>query len=144
LDPCLEVRLKEFGAEGLELSQKLEVGLRAVTLTSHPSFATAFANDVDASMIFAQQLAALAGEGDVVLGISTSGKAENIRKCFITAKAKGIKTILLTGSCGGKCIEFADYSIKVPEKETFIIQEKHVAIYHTLCLIIEDYFYGQK
>jgi D-sedoheptulose 7-phosphate isomerase len=144
LDVQFKKRLKEFGEDGLELSERLECGLRAIALTSHPSFCTAFANDVDASMVFAQQLAALGRSGDVLLGISTSGNAENIKKCFITAKAKGIKTVLLTGKCGGKCIEFADYSIKVPESETFLIQEKHVGIYHTLCLIIEDYFYGGK
>lgn len=76
------------------------------------------------------------------MGISTSGNAENIKKCFITAKVKGLKTILLTGKTGGICAEFADCIIKVPETETFLIQEKHVGIYHILCLIIEDYFYG--
>lgn len=134
----------KFGKDGRDLADKLEKGLRAVTLTSHPSFSTAFANDVDASMIFAQQLMALSAKGDVVLGISTSGNAQNIKKCFITAKVKGLKTILLTGKTGGVCAEFADCIIKVPETETFLIQEKHVGIYHVLCLIIEDYFYGRK
>ena len=137
-------KFKQFSKEGKELAEKLECGLRAVALTSHPSFGTAFANDVDASMIFAQQLFALGKDGDVVLGISTSGNAENIKKCFISAKVKGLKTILLTGKSGGICAELADCIIRVPETETFIIQEKHVGIYHTLCLIIEDYFYGKK
>ena len=140
----LKAKFGEFGKDGHDLRDKLEDGLRAVTLTSHPSFSTAFANDVDASMIFAQQLMALSAESDVVLGISTSGNAENIKKCFITAKVKGVKTILLTGKSGGICAEFADCIIKVPETETFLIQEKHVGIYHVLCLIIEDYFYGSK
>jgi len=137
-------KFKKFGSDGKDLAEKLEDGLRAVALTSHPSFATAFANDVDASMIFAQQLFALSKENDIVLGISTSGNAENIKKCFITAKVKGLKTILLTGKTGGICAEFADCIINVPETETFLVQEKHVAIYHILCLIIEDYFYGEK
>ena len=142
LSSDLKNKFREFSKDGEELAEKLECGLRAVALTSHPSFSTAFANDVDASMIFAQQLLALGRKDDVVMGISTSGNAENIKKCFITAKVKGIKTILLTGKNGGKCAEFADCIIKVPENETFLVQEKHVAIYHTLCLIVEDYFYG--
>lgn len=140
----IKEKFKNFGSDGEELAEKLECGLRAVTLTSHPSFSTAFANDVDASMIFAQQLMVLSRKGDVVLGISTSGNAENIKKCFISAKVNGVKTILLTGKTGGKCAELADCIIKVPETETFLIQEKHIGIYHTLCLIIEDYFYGRK
>lgn len=140
----LKNKFKQFSNDGKELAQKLECGLRVIALTSHPSFSTAFANDVDASMIFAQQLLALSKKDDVVLGITTSGNAQNIKKCFITAKVKGLKTVLLTGKSGGACAEFADCIIKVPETETFLIQEKHVAIYHTLCLIIEDYFYGKK
>jgi len=140
----LKNKFNQFSNDGKELAEKLEYGLRAIALTSHPSFATAFANDVDASMIFAQQLLALARKNDVVLGISTSGNADNIKKCFITAKVKGLKTVLLTGKTGGVCAEFADCIIKVPETETFLIQEKHIGIYHTLCLIIEDYFYGKK
>ena len=147
-DRCLDNELKEtlisFGKDGKYLSENLECGLRAITLTSHPAFATAFGNDVDAELIFAQQLLALARPGDVVMGISTSGNAENIKKCFITAKARGIKTILLTGKTGGACVQLADCAIKVLETETYLIQEKHVAIYHSLCLIIEDYFYGGK
>jgi len=142
LNNDIKNKFEKFGSDGKNLAQKLEYGLRAVALTSHPSFATAFANDVDASMIFAQQLFALAKKDDIVLGISTSGNAENIKKCFITAKVKGLKTILLTGKTGGNCAEFADCIINVPETETFLVQEKHVAIYHVLCLIIEDYFYG--
>jgi D-sedoheptulose 7-phosphate isomerase len=140
----LKETLNKFGADGKYLAENLECGLRAVTLTSHPAFATAFGNDVDAELIFAQQLLALARPGDIVVGISTSGNAENIKKCFITAKARGIKTILLTGQTGGACAQFADCAIKVPETETYLVQEKHVAVYHCLCLIIEDYFYGGK
>lgn len=140
----LKVEFNKFGKDGQDLAEKLEAGLRAIALTSHPSFSTAFANDVDASMIFAQQLMALSRKNDIVMGISTSGNAENIKKCFITAKVKGLKTILLTGKNGGICAEFADYIIKVPETETFLIQENHVGIYHLLCLIVEDYFYGKK
>ncbi|MDD5727808.1 MAG: SIS domain-containing protein [Victivallales bacterium] len=142
--PAMKAELNEFGQEGTYLADKLECGLRAISLTSHPSFSTAFGNDVDGQLVFAQQLFALGRPGDVLLGISTSGNAGNIRKCFITAKAKGIKTILLTGKSGGICAQYADCIIGVPETETYLIQEKHVCIYHCLCLLIEDHFYGEK
>ena len=144
IEDDLKKQLKKVSLNGDDIANKLEGGFKAITLTSHPAFSTAFANDVDASMIFAQQLFVLAEKNDIVLGISTSGNAENIKKCFITAKALGIKTILLTGQDGGLCAEFADYAIMVPETETFLIQEKHVGIYHALCIIVEDYFYGSK
>ena len=140
----LKEKFKKYGKDGQDLAEKLEEGLRVIALTSHPAFTTAFSNDVDASMVFAQQLMALSQKDDVVMGISTSGNAENIKKCFITAKVKGLKTVLLSGATGGNCAEFADCIIKVPETETFLIQEKHVGIYHTICLIVEDYFYGPK
>lgn len=144
LAPEQKAEFGKFPEDGIDLAKKLEYGLRAVALTSHPSFSTAFANDVDAAMIFAQQLFVLSRKGDVLLGISTSGNALNVRKCLVTARVKGLKTILLTGKDGGCCAGLADCVIKVPEKETFLVQEKHVAVYHLLCLIIEDYFYGDK
>jgi D-sedoheptulose 7-phosphate isomerase len=94
-------------------------------------------------MIYAQQLFALAGKGDVLLGISTSGNSENIYKSILTAKVIGVKTILLTGADGGRCGKIADIVIKAPETETFKIQEYHLPIYHTMCAMIEEYFYGQ-
>ncbi|MFA6713762.1 MAG: SIS domain-containing protein [Victivallaceae bacterium] len=142
--PGLKAEFEKFTECGKDLANKLEYGLRAVTLTSHPSFSTAFANDVDASMVFAQQLFVLSRKGDVLIGISTSGNAQNVKKCFLTAKVKGVTTILLTGKDGGICAGLADCVIRIPEKETFLIQEKHVGVYHLLCLVIEDYFYGEK
>lgn len=142
--PELKAEFEKFPEYGRDLANKLEYGLRAVALTSHPSFSTAFANDVDASMIFAQQLFVLSRRGDVLIGISTSGNALNVRKSFVTARVKGVTTILLTGKDGGSCAGLADCIIRIPENETFLIQEKHVAVYHLLCLIIEDYFYGKK
>ena len=133
-----------FGEEGNFIGERLQNGLKAISLTGHPALSTAFANDVDSSLIFAQQLYALGSSGDVVIGLSTSGNADNVLKCFQVAKVKGIKTILLGGKDGGKCGKIADVSIIVPENETYMIQELHLPIYHTLCIMIEDYFYGQK
>jgi D-sedoheptulose 7-phosphate isomerase len=144
MDSGMKHEFAAMGECGAELAEKLQCGLRAVSLVSHPAFLTAFANDVDASMIFAQQLFALGSKGDVVIGLTTSGNSENIYKCFTTARVMGIKTILLTGASGGKCSELADCIINVPENETFKIQEYHLPVYHTLCLMIEDSFYGKK
>lgn len=134
---------EQFGPDGLEIASKLQGGIKAVALTSHPAFATAFLNDVDGSLIYAQQLNALGSAGDILLGISCSGNAENVRKAMIVARMKGIGTILLTGSGSGSCVKTADCIISTPCRETFMIQEYHLPVYHTLCMMLEDYFYDE-
>jgi len=126
------------GEEGREIAGKLQQGFRAVSLLSHPALMSAFANDVDAELCFAQQLFALARPGDLFLGISTGGGARNIKNALITARALGVRTWLLTGSRHGVCEEFADHVIAVPESETYRIQEEHIAIYHAVCLAVEE------
>ncbi|MCP3966476.1 MAG: SIS domain-containing protein [Lentisphaerae bacterium] len=143
LSPEFKKKFDVYGEAGKEIANKLQYGLRAISLTSHPAFTTAFLNDVDGTLIFAQQLFALGREGDVVIGISTSGNAENVKACFMTARTMGVKTILLTGKDGGACAKLVDCEIRVPEYETYKIQEMHLPIYHTLCLMIEDHFYGE-
>ena len=127
-----------FGAEGADCSAKLQGGLRAVSLLSHPALGSAFANDVDADLVYAQQLWALAREGDVFLGISTGGGAKNIRAALMAAKARGVKTFLLTGNKHGVCEKYADVVIAVDEKETYLIQEKHIILYHNFCMAVES------
>lgn len=129
------------GSEGEELGRNLQYGLPAISLLSHPALTSAFGNDVDPLLSFAQQLWALGRKGDIVMGISTGGNAENIRKLFITARAKGIKTVLLTGNRHGVCEKWADLVISVPEKETFKIQELHLPLYHTMCMAVESQFF---
>ncbi len=131
-----------YGEEGLFLSKSLQMGLRAISLMSHPALHSAFANDVNAEMVFAQQLYVLAKPGDLLFAISTSGNARNVMRAMHVASVIGVKTVLLTGVHGGKCAKIADKTIKVPEKETYKIQEYHLPIYHTLCLMLEEYFYG--
>ena len=126
------------GEEGLRIAGKLQRGLRAVSLLSHPALMSAFANDVDPGLCFAQQLFALARPGDLFLGISTGGGAENIRNALITAKALGVRSWLLTGNRRGLCEKFADRVIAVPESETYLVQEEHIAIYHAVCLAVEE------
>ena len=128
---------------GEALAKNLQGGLPAIALTAHTSLNTAFANDRDPVMIYAQQVNGYGKPGDVFLGISTSGNAENVMYAAVTAKAKGMKVLALTGKDGGKLAKVADVSIIVPEKETFKIQELHLPIYHVLCLMLEDHFYEQ-
>jgi len=135
---------EKFGEEGTNTAEKLQSGFKAISLGSHPAFLTAFANDVDADLIFAQQLFVLGKEGDVLMGFTTSGNSKNILKAMEVASVKGIKTILMTGASGGKAFKMADYSLKMPETETYKIQELHLPVYHAICLMIEEHFYGKK
>ena len=127
---------------GQKLSSCLEQGLTAIPLVAHEALTTAFFNDVDAEGVFAQQLYGYGKRGDAFLGISTSGNSENIINAAICAKAMGIKVIALTGQTGGKLAAFADITIKVPETETYLIQELHLPVYHCLCLMLEEKFFG--
>ena len=134
--------LKQADPErGAELAKKLQGGLPAIALTNHAALSSAFANDVDGMLSYAQQVNGKAG--DVFLGISTSGNAENVMYAAVTAKAKGMKVIGLTGKTGGKLAKIADVAIIVPEQETYKIQELHLPIYHALCLMLEDRFYAE-
>ncbi len=126
---------------GKELVEKLQGGLPAIALTGHPGLSTAYLNDVDGEMIFAQQTYGYGRKGDVLLGISTSGNSRNIMYAVTAAKAVGMKTIGLTGKDGGLLKKAADTAIVVPETETFKIQELHLPVYHALCLMLEEQFF---
>ena len=99
-------------------------------------------NDCEPLLCFAQQVNGYGNCGDVFLGISTSGDSKNILYAAVTAKAKGMKVVGLTGSKESKLSAIADVCIKVPQRETYKIQELHLPIYHSLCLMLEDYFFG--
>jgi D-sedoheptulose 7-phosphate isomerase len=131
----------QFGNDGQLLQNSLQYGVRAISLLSHPGLLSAFANDVNPNMGFAQQIWALGKKGDVFLGISTGGNALNIRYALQTAKAKGLKTILLTGNKHGECEKYSDVNICVPESETYKIQELHLPVYHALCAMLEEEFF---
>ena len=128
---------------GAGLIKNLQGGLPAICLNAHTSLNTAFANDKDPVMSYAQQVNGYGKPGDVFIGISTSGNAENVMYAAITAKAKGLKVIALTGKNGGKLAKVSDVAIIVPEKETYKIQEYHLPIYHVLCLMLEDHFFDE-
>lgn len=126
---------------GRELGQKLQGALPAIALGGHVALSTAFLNDIDATYGFAQQVYGYGQNGDIFLGITTSGNSANVLYACVTAKAKGMKTIALTGKDGGKIKNMADVVIVVPEEETFKIQELHLPIYHCLCLMLEEKFF---
>ena len=94
-------------------------------------------------MIFAQQTLGYGKEGDVLLGITTSGNSKNVLYAFEVAKALGMKTIALTGKDGGKAGKLADRSLIAPANETYQIQEYHLPIYHALCLMLEERYFGE-
>ena len=134
----------QFGEEGAKLADVLEGALPAIPLTSLSAISTAFANDTEPKAVFAQMVNGLGRKEDIFWGISTSGNSRNILLAFMTAKAKGMKTILLTGGTGGACRKIADITICVPEEETFKIQELHLPIYHTLCAMLEYALFEEK
>lgn len=135
-------RLSEVDPDrGKALAGKLQRGLPAIALTGHTGLSTAFSNDVDPDMTFAQQVSGYGREGDVLLGITTSGNSENILYAATAAKAKGMKVIGLTGRDGGALKKVSDFCIVVPEQETYKIQELHLPVYHALCLMLEEYFF---
>ena len=127
--------LKEIDQEmGANLAAKLQGALPAIALDNHNALNTAYLNDVDGLLCYGTA-------EDVFLGISTSGNSKNILNAAIVAKAKGMKVIGLTGEGGGKLANLSDVVIKVPEKETFKIQELHLPVYHCLCLMLERTFF---
>lgn len=128
---------------GMDLSKNLERGLMAIPLVAHEAMTTAYINDVDGQGVFAQQLYGFGRQGDVFLGISTSGNSKNVMSATVVARALGIKVIGLTGAKGGELAKVADVAVKVPETETYMIQELHLPVYHCWCLMLEDHFFGE-
>lgn len=128
---------------GRELGEKLQGALPAIAVVDHVALSTAYLNDVDPMLGFAQQVNGYGEAGDVFLGITTSGNSKNILYANTVAKAKGMKTIALTGKDGGKVKNMADVAIVVPQQETFKIQELHLPVYHCLCLMLENEFFGE-
>lgn len=141
-DAKLCAALKEkYGEEGEKMAASLEGALCAIPLTSMPALSTAFLNDVDPLMTFAQMLSGYGKDGDVFIGITTSGNSKNILNAFMVANAMGIKTVALTGGSGGKCRTLADITVCVPSSETFKVQEYHLPVYHALCAMLEAHFF---
>ncbi|MBQ6824755.1 MAG: SIS domain-containing protein [Clostridia bacterium] len=122
---------------------KLQQGVAAIPLNTLDALLSAFANDVDPDFCYAQLVGALGREGDVFMGLSTSGNAKNVYWAAKAAKELGLITVGLTGAGGGKLAELCDYCIKVPETETFKIQELHLPVYHAICAQVEANLYEE-
>jgi len=128
---------------GDDLAAHLQAGLRAHVLGCNPALGSAVANDIRMDGIgYAQELMALARPGDVLLGISTSGKARSVLLAIETAHALEMATIGLTGQAPNPLANMVDIPLTVPERETYRIQELHIALYHQLCLLLEAHFFG--
>jgi phosphoheptose isomerase len=130
-----------FADDGIEIAAKLQGVLPAISLVSQSALITAYANDISAEMIFAQQVYGYGRPGDVVWALSTSGNSANVIYALQVAKVMGLGTIGFTGSSGGKMKEFCDVCIRVPLEDTAEIQESHLPIYHALCLMLEEAFF---
>lgn len=127
---------------GSVLAENLQGALPAIALDVHPALSTAYMNDCEPLLCFAQQVNGYGKSGDVFLGISTSGNSKNVLYAATTAHAKGMKVIGLTGAKDSKLKEMSDVCIKAPQTETYMIQELHLPIYHCLCLMLEDKFFA--
>jgi D-sedoheptulose 7-phosphate isomerase len=137
IDARLAGSLCAFSDEGARIAEHLQNSYPAIALTGELSLSTAFANDVEPSLVFAQQVLGYGNVGDVFLGITTSGNSTNVLQAAIVAKAKGLHVIGLTGKSGGKIAPLCDICLAAPETETYKIQELHLPIYHALCLAVE-------
>lgn len=124
--------------EATKFSNKLQRAIPCIPLTSLGATMTAFVNDVEPDMAYAQLAYALGRENDVLIGLSTSGNSVNVVNALKVAKAMGMKTIAMTGNrSNSECAKIADITIQAPASETYLIQELHLPIYHYICAELE-------
>lgn len=124
------------------IRKNLQGALPAISLSAHSALMTAFLNDVEPAMLYAQAVYGFAKGNDLFIGISTSGNSGNVVHAATVAKAMGIKTAALTGEKESKLSELCDVTVKVPERETFKVQELHLPVYHYVCAAVEKHFFG--
>lgn len=129
---------------GKVLAENLQGALPAIALDGHLALSTAYMNDCEPLLCFAQQVNGYGKEGDVFLGISTSGNSKNVLYAATVARAKGMKIVGLTGQKASKLSDYADVTVKAPSAETYMIQELHLPIYHCWCLMLENHFFGEE
>lgn len=139
-----EALISENEQLGTVLANNLQRTLPAIALDGHFALSTAYMNDCEPLLCFAQQVNGFGNKEDTFLGISTSGNSKNILYAAVCAKAKGMSVIGLTGQKENELEKIADTCIKAPSIETYIIQEYHLPIYHSLCLMLEDHFFSEK
>lgn len=143
VNPEFEKELISVSPEhGTVLAKNLQGALPAIALDGHMSLSTAYMNDCEPLLCFAQQVYGYGNKDDVFWGISTSGNSKNVLYAATVARAKGMKVIGLTGEQDSRLSTLADVCIKAPQKETYMVQELHLPIYHCLCLMLEERFFG--
>ena len=143
-DDFKEKLINENEELGAVLAENLQGALPTIALDGHLALTTAYMNDCEPLLCFAQQVNGYGKSGDVFLGISTSGNSKNVLYAAVCAKAKGMKVIGLTGEKDSKLSDLADECVKAPSSETYMIQEYHLPIYHCISLMLEDCFFGEK
>jgi len=144
LDSAYAEALQQADPElGKVLAENLQGALPSIALDGHTALTTAYMNDCEPLLCFAQQVNGFGNKEDVFLGISTSGNSKNILYAATVAKAKGMSVIGLTGQKESELSKIADICIQVPQTETYMIQELHLPVYHCLCLMLEDHFFGK-
>jgi len=145
MDDAMKQRLTDLKSDSAAiLASKLQRGLPTISLTAHTPLITAVSNDLGEDMIFAQQVYGYGQAGDTLIGISTSGTSRNVLLAMDVAKALDMKTIGLTGESGGKMRTMCDVAICVPRQRTLEVQELHLPIYHALCIMLENEFFGDR
>ena len=142
IDATVAEKLKEMGEDGAALIDKLEGALPAIALCGHTALSTAFGNDKDGFMTFAQQVYGYGRAGDALICLTTSGNSKNCVYAAEVARAKGMGVIAITGEGGGKMTALSDICIKLPERETYLVQELTLPVYHWLCAELETAFWG--
>lgn len=127
---------------GVEIAKTIQKGLPAISLVSHTGLMTAYINDCDADSVFAQQVYGYMNEGDTLIALSTSGNSENVVRAAITAKVKGGNVVAFTGANGGRLAGLCDSTVALPSTDTAKIQEYTLPLYHCLCAMLEEEFFG--
>lgn len=135
--------LEHLPEHGQYLAQNLQGALPTISLVSQTALMTALGNDVEADLLFAQQVYGYGKEGDVVVGISTSGNSANVIRALQVGRAMGLHTIGITGRDGGLMRSYCDATIRVPYDETADIQEHQLPVYHALCIMLEQTFFPE-
>ena len=143
MDKATEQKFRDvLGDDADEFVDKLQGGIPAISLPSQSAVLSAFVNDVDPALMYAQLVYGYAREGDLLISISTSGNSKNAVAAAKVAKAMGIATLALTGANDSKLSAICDTTVRVPETETFKVQELHLPVYHYLCASVEKRIFG--
>ena len=131
------------GEEGRMLAKNLQCSLSAISLPGQTALVSAYCNDVEPDAVYAQLVLGHGNPEDVLICMSTSGNSKNVCNAAVVAKAKGVKTIGMTGAKESRLSALCDICIRVPETETFKIQELHLPVYHAICADVEANFYTE-